>query len=693
MRIFLFITAMLSGMYTHAQQNDTSLVNNVINGLMQFWNAYTPKQFVQNDSVGIRDVRKFLNEPAFVASKGSKNIDGLIEENNLRAEMLRKDWGLKFTTGYLENFNPAFNDDDNLLYNRRIQAGINWDILNSGIVENHNLAKAQEMENLILQSSLLAGNKTEDLTVKWNQVIYMFNLKKIAILDERFKLIKKQNEAAQLLFLSRYLTKEIYLENEKRLAEIQSMLNVYREFNAQIESLGLKPGAEIDFPLVDLKYQAIFADPSRSQANMNDSLMQLIREKNMLKNKYINTLNVGTFMRYNYYNLVTNTPATRAFMSAGLNLSIPINFSNKIRQQYAEQKSVNEYTQLTTESELQKENMLDDAYEYRYKLKQYVVFYQKKLVFNELLRKENARKSIDPVSFNPYKVISLQDDILAIDVELTELKQNMYLKMLKIYSRKNGINQSNAFESFILPDKIEYVNPIKRSVYAWSSAFTTYDTAFLAEYVKFHDFKSFAVSQGNDKSLAPKIQTTVRSLKRAGVEIELLIGDNDFVNKKIESYVGTVIDINDLNAIHIDYEPHTLSNWDAQKANYLSSYIEALKKTAAYCKEKYLKLNIDIPLHYDSKAVNEMIEICDNVCFMAYENVKSTYIRDKVAPYENKSKLSIALRTNDFSNRAELEEKINELSKLTGITNFYIHDLTRCIAWDEKAVEEEEKKK
>lgn len=683
---------MLSGMVTHAQQHDTSLVNNVIAGLMQFWNSYTPTRFVQNDSTGIRDVRKFLNEPAFIASSGSKNLDGLIEENNLRAQILRKDWGLKFTTGYLENFNPAFNDDDNLLYNRRLQAGVNWDILNSGFIENRTLAKIEEMENLILQSSLLHGNRTEDLTVKWNQVIYLFNLQKIAILDERLKLIRKQNEAAQLLFLSRYLTKEIYLENEKRLAEIQSMLNVYTEFNKQIESLGIKPSAEIDFPLVDLKYNVLFGDPSHSDATVNDSLMHLIREKNMLKNKYINDLSIGTFMRYNYYNLLTTNPATRSFMSAGLNLSIPLNFNNKLRQQYAEQKSVNEYNALTTQTELQKENMLDDAYEYRYKLKQYVVFYQKKLVFNELLRKENARKSIDPVSFNPYKVISLQDDILAIDVELTELKQNMYLKLLKIYSRKNDINQKNAFEAFILPDKIEYVNPIKRSVYAWSSAFTSYDTAFLAEYVKFHDFKSFAVSQGNDKNLAQQINTTVRSLKRAGVEIELLIGDNSFVNKKIENYIGGVIDINDLTSVHIDYEPHTLSDWDTQKANYLANYIAVLKKTKEYCKEKYLKLNIDIPLHYDQKAVNEMIEICDNVCFMAYENVKSTYIRDKVAPYENKSKISIALRTNDFTSRAALEEKINELSQLTGITNFYIHDLTRCITWDEKAVEVEEKK-
>lgn len=685
---FILILSLAS---VHAQQNDTALVTNVINDLTQFWSGYKSKTFVQNDSVGIRDVRKFLTEPAFIANPGAKNISGNIQENKLRAEILRRDWGLKFTSGYMENFNPAFNDDDNLIYNRRIQAGLNWDILNSGLIENRSKAKVEELENLIMQSAFLPGNKTEDLTVKWNQIIYQFNLMKIKILEERLMLVEKQNKAAQKLFLSRYLTKEIYLDNEKRLAEIKSMMRIYVDFNKQLKAMGLSLPNEIDFPLIDLKYQVIFEDKSHSESVMDDSLINLIRQKNILQNKYVNDINLGSFLRYNYYSLISADPATRSFMSAGINLSLPITFNSKLKQEYIEIKSLNEYENLLKEDETQKANVLDDAYEFRYKLKQYIVFYQKKLLFNELLRKENARLTIDPVSFNPYKVISMQDDLLSIDLELTELKQNMYLKMLKIYSRKNNLTANNAFETYILLDKIEYVNPIRRSIYAWSSAFEKYDSSFITEYVKFHDLKSIAISQGNSKKLLPRINATIKSLKKADIEIELLIGDNEFVNKNIEDYFTTGgIDINDITTIHIDYEPHTFANWKEKKDDYMAQYLKSLEKARQFCNEKHMKLIIDIPLHYDEKFVKDLIALCDNVCFMAYENVKTSYINNKLQPYlTTKDKISIALRTNDFTSRSALEEAINELSGLTGINNYYLHDLTRCIAWDEKAVEKE----
>jgi hypothetical protein len=685
--IFLFF----SFATLRAQQNDTALVTNVINELTQFWSGYKSKIFVQNDSVGIRDVRKFLTEPAFIANQGAKNISGNILENKLRAQILRKDWGLKFTSGYLENFNPAFNDDDNLIYNRRVQAGVNWDVLSSGFVENRNKAKIEELENQILQSAFLPGNKTEDLTVKWNQVIYQFNLIKIKILEERLTLIEKQNKAAQKLFLSRYLTKEIYLENEKRLAEIKSMMRIYVDFNTQLKSMGLSLANEIDFPLIDLKYEVIFEDKSHSESALNDSLINLIRQKNIIQNKYINDINLGTFLRYNYYDLITADPASRAFMSTGINLSLPITFNKKLKEEYIEIKSLNEYENLLKEDETQKANILDDAYEFRYKLKQYIVFYQKKLLFNELLRKENARLTIDPVSFNPYKVISMQDDLLSIDLELTELKQNMYLKMLKIYSRKTNLTANNAFQSYILLDKIEYVNPIRRSIYAWSSAFENYDSSFITEYIKFHDLKAISISQGNLKKLFPKINSTIKSLVNAGIEIELLIGDNDFVNKNIENYfVEGGIDITNVSTIHVDYEPHTFADWKEKKADYILQYLKSLEKARQFCNEKHMKLIIDIPLHYDEKDVKDLISICDNVCFMAYENVKTTYITNKVQPYlTTPNKISIALRTNDFTSRSAMEEKFNELSGLTGINNYYLHDLTRCIVWDEKAVEKE----
>ena len=68
---------------------------------------------------------------------------------------------------------------------------------------------------------------------------------------------------------------------------------------------------------------------------------------------------------------------------------------------------------------------------------------------------------------------------------------------------------------------------------------------------------------------------------------------------------------------------------------------------------------------------------------MAYENIKTDYIIKKVSAYD-KSKMIIALRTNDFNNRLELEEKILELKTKVKPLGFAIHDLGSLIDFDKK---------
>ena len=74
---------------------------------------------------------------------------------------------------------------------------------------------------------------------------------------------------------------------------------------------------------------------------------------------------------------------------------------------------------------------------------------------------------------------------------------------------------------------------------------------------------------------------------------------------------------------------------------------------------------------------------------MCYENVKTDYILKKIEPFIDnaKEKLVLAFRTEDFLNRIEMEDKINEMENLTGIDNFAYHDLRRIISFDKKSIQ------
>ena len=111
-------------------------------------------------------------------------------------------------------------------------------------------------------------------------------------------------------------------------------------------------------------------------------------------------------------------------------------------------------------------------------------------MFTELLRKETARYSLDPISFNPYKAISLQDDILAIDMELVELKQEMYLKLLKIMSHGTLAANQSIFYPYLLNENVNDSLNLRKHIYAWSTTFTNYDSSFVKEYLLYHDMRS-----------------------------------------------------------------------------------------------------------------------------------------------------------------------------------------------------------
>lgn len=68
-------------------------------------------------------------------SLANRDIENTSNSNYLekQKELLQRDNGLSLIGSYLENFNPDIADlNDNLVYARKFQAGINWSILKNG---------------------------------------------------------------------------------------------------------------------------------------------------------------------------------------------------------------------------------------------------------------------------------------------------------------------------------------------------------------------------------------------------------------------------------------------------------------------------------------------------------------------------------------------------------------------------------
>jgi rubrerythrin len=266
---------------------------------------------------------------------------------------------------------------------------------------------------------------------RWHNIIYQFNLKKIEILKSREALSEQRVAITQELALLKQVTQKDLIEVITAQAEIASTLNIYQSYNDQlVNEIQDTSNLVRHYPLFDIDYTYTFKLLTSEEP---DSVTQLMLENIALENKAIHDFTLRPFVNYNFYDLVGNNPPSRNFFSVGVQFIAPLNFNtrnkNELRQAQAEY--VGAVPEQTVE---QHGDILNKFYEFRYKLKQYVNMYNKRKMFEELLRKERVKYNISTRMFNPITALDLLDNLMQIDIELTDLHQQMYLKLLDIYT-------------------------------------------------------------------------------------------------------------------------------------------------------------------------------------------------------------------------------------------------------------------
>jgi hypothetical protein len=400
-----------------------------------------------------------------------------------------------------------------------------------------------------------------------------------------------------------------------------------------------------------------------------------------LEQRKINDINVGVFSRYNYYDIPTAT-ANRSFFTFGVNVGVPLVFDKKEQANYRQIKTEQIKYDMPEENIQMEKDVLTYFYEYRYKLKQFNSFYYKSLLLKELLRKEQARHEIDPLSFNPLKALRTLDELMSVDIELIDLKQQMYLYLLRMYVAIPTVSVENMMVPLTL-DSLEIKNTVKTAdeVYVWSKTLTEHSPNFLAEYCTKQKYKKLIVSIGGQSEL---LKSAIAVFSKSKLSIDLMIGNNDLIKGNVESYLVnkvTPLLSSSIAGLHLDVEPHTFPDWDSNKENYLNQYLNMVKIAKIYCIQNKLTLSISIPLHYPKESIEQLFELVDFVYFMCYENVKTDYIVRKTEGYDA-TKTIIALRTEDFGSISDLNNKIDELANLVVVKGFVIHDLGRLIQLD-----------
>jgi hypothetical protein len=275
---------------------------------------------------------------------------------------------------------------------------------------------------------------------------------------------------------------------------------------------------------------------------------------------------------------------------------------------------------------------------------------------------------------------------MKIDIEMLDLKQQMYLKLISIHTEIPYSEVNELYTIHELDDEFEKIYSSKRSIYIWDNIFDNYDLSFLLNYIEKADFNKVIISY-NQKQNNNKIKNSfINTLFNKGVQVEIMTGKNSLLGSSPISYYDSItqsLDFNKINALHIDVEPHTFDDWSSNKAFYLDQYLVLLDESLIFCKKNNIKLSVSIPLHFPKEYIEKIYQRSDLVYFMAYENIKTDYIVRKVKDFDA-SKTIIALRTEDFKNLLEIETKIIDIQTQYVPNQFVIHDLRRVIEFEKQ---------
>lgn len=599
-----------------------------------------------------------------------------------RAQQLENDKGVDFVGNYLENFNldPVEDLEENISYRRRVQFGVQWDILDGGYFENQ--IRAQMLQDQMARERLSnnIARESQYYLKRFDQTVFVFNQLKLNLLYIRKSQLEKQHDLIKELVFLRKLKKEQLIKSEVRLAEIESLIRVYTSYNDYLgvegENVHFFPG---NLPLIDLNYPVVF----EKMGMQTDSLLTANSNyKDYFK--WYHQVGLRPIVRYNYFDIIAD--GNRSYFSGGLNLTVPLAFDTKLKNEVENEKWKYENERFTRDRANLHEEVLNTAHEFQYQMKRFIDAYQKRRLVTERLRVEKAKLRLNHLTSNPLDGLDLYDDLVETDINLIDLLQELYLKALKIHTKIPGVSIDEIIETRSVADLFTQIPERQKSVYIWSSTFEEYTGDFLSEYSIYNEFEKLVIAVHENDTLPEK--KSLMNQVGSGTEVYFMLGNNKlFYHQDIKAYLSGILqDYNGINptGIHLDIEPHTFPNWKGNEQKLLKEYVNFVTKVHDFCKKEGLKLELSVPKHYDPAIMDQLFAMADKIYFMCYENVKTDFLVRKLQPYvaTNKDKVVIALRTEDFNNRLEMENKMEELQTKLEVNEFAYHDLKRIIAFD-----------
>ncbi|WP_138431754.1 TolC family protein [Fodinibius saliphilus] len=614
---------------------------------------------------------------------------------NAQIENEKDKLGVSMASSFSENFGQGLVIGSGISYRRRAQTGIQWDFLGGGLLEHR--AKVAQLKNEVKSNQLKEKQsvKEEIYSEQYNAFIELFNKRKINLLQKVRTILEKQTKHARQFYHAKSINWENVLNIMSNLEKTKKQIESYNNYNSlnTISFTEIDPAT--DLPMLEIRIDQLLQGVRQSAEEKQ--IYQLQVENIESEHSAWRDVNLDLSVDYTYYDGIgsvlssgSGTQGDRGYMSAGLQLRLPLPLGVSSNKELIEAKKnrlkyENKQEQYTT-----RKQVLNHYYDYQHIFRRYLEAVSKLRNTEEKIRKDRTRWKIGDPNFNIPMLWAHINDLFDLKLQIIDIKQSAYLKLLKIYTYVDNRPVTELVDA-VGQKELYKKYGFNRSVYVWSETFNKYRRSFLTEYIINNGISKVLLSADETATQSGKVASFISTMHKHDIKVHLLAGVNSLINKdridKLNSYVSQ-IDTLRYDGLHLDVEPHTFQDWDEKMLFYQNNYIDLLQQTKSLLSALNVQLGVSVPVTYDNNFLERIQTYIDDLYVMAYGTDSPEKISEST---KNERRLSgietvLALRTGDFKDRVAFEAFMLEVSERLMFNRISIQDLGGLIELDDEVI-------
>lgn len=606
---------------------------------------------------------------------------------NQQIRAKKGDLGINLRGDYTENFTPGLSIDEDLTFKRRVYVGLEWDIIKGGLFDAGNQIHQLKMKAILQEYKSLEYADQENYRYLFNYINYIFNKKNVSLLEERRELIQKQLDFTKELYHLRYVGWEKVLLHQAKLEDIDHQIFQIEAFNKHVpasipDTLLAKPLSADDLPLFDVNLDSLMK--IYYEHHTDDTITQLklaIYKDNI---KWWKDITLRPFVRYNMY--VNEIDLLRNYGSAGVSLRVPLRFHNKGKLMKSQE--------LLYESEQMKrleggDNELINIYsEFGFQLKKIKGLYYRKMLNDELIRKELVKKELKSAGFNPVHALGLIDEKKEIEMDILDIKKRMYINLVRLSFNLEDRNPVN-FINVLSPQDFtgRYKTNIK--VFVRENDIKENKALDIANYLWKNEFVDVII-ENEVADMSDYLSEMLEKTRMANIFYSLMVKipvNGQLPN--VEDDVNQILVLNHPRIIGLHYELDSLGlgvGVDEINEIVLTDWLTSFSPEVT---NGNFRISIGIPQGLSMSLLNRIYDKFDLVFVHEMGTPNSNRVQQNYSSEMNqdRDRFVLSLDGDDFVDRMHLEDYIASLYDQLGLSNFAYSDFSSLKKVDIKSFE------